>query len=96
MRAGSQAHGLPCVATEVGGIPDTLENGKEGVIVPAGNPTALADAIQTLIDDPNMRASFGKAARDRVVRDFSIVALAAKCVEIYESITRTNKVADRE
>lgn len=81
----AMAAGLPCVATAVGGVPETIRNGTEGVLVPAGDPRALADGIEKLLQNPDMRMSLGKAARERVIRDFSIEALAATCRQIYDT-----------
>jgi glycosyltransferase involved in cell wall biosynthesis len=81
----AMASGLPCVATAVGGVPDTLADGIEGIVVAPNDPEALADGIQTLLDNSDLRTRYGKAARDRVINDFSIESLAAKCREIYAS-----------
>lgn len=81
----AMAHGLPCVATAVGGVPDTLEDLQEGLIVPAGDGEALAESIEKLINNKELRANFGEAARERVKRDFSIGALAERCTDIYKT-----------
>lgn len=81
----AMAHGLPCVATRVGGIPDTMENDVEGIVVPPCQPDLMADALQRLLDKPDLRLALGESARARVIREFSIDALAEKCLAIYES-----------
>jgi glycosyltransferase involved in cell wall biosynthesis len=81
----AMARGLPCVVTSVGGIPDTLENEKEGLIVSPRDPEALAGALHRLIENPKLRRQLGSSARDRVCRDFSIDALASGCCDIYRS-----------
>ena len=81
----AMAHGLPCVVTSVGGIPDTLTNEKEGLIVPARDPDALAEALYRLIEDRALRRQLGSSARDRVCKDFSIDALASRCCDIYRA-----------
>ena len=81
----AMAHGLPCVVTSVGGIPDTLKNEKEGLIVPPRDPNALADALQRLIEDGDLRRRLGSSARDRVCKEFSIEALASRCCDIYRA-----------
>jgi len=81
----AMAAGLPSVVTAVGGVPDTLADGVEGIIVPPENPEALADGIQRLLDSAELRSAYGRAARERVIRHFSIDTLAATCNEIYLS-----------
>jgi glycosyltransferase involved in cell wall biosynthesis len=81
----AMACGLPGVVTSVGGVPDTLADGHEGIVVPPGNPELLADGIQRLLDDAELRRNYGKAARNRVLRDFSIDSLATTCLQIYAS-----------
>ncbi|WP_319825147.1 glycosyltransferase family 4 protein [Thalassovita sp.] len=71
----------PVVATRAGGLPDVL--GDAGLLVPPSNPVALANAIQTLVDDPALRASLGNAARIRATRDFSPNAIAAQLLALY-------------
>jgi glycosyltransferase involved in cell wall biosynthesis len=57
------ARGRAVVATRVGGMPEVIEDGVDGVLVPPGDPGALARAIAALAADPGRRARFGKAAR---------------------------------
>lgn len=84
----AMAHGLPCVATSVGGVPDTMRDGSEGLIVPPGQPDKLADAIAGLLDDEPRRNALGDAARQRAIDDFSIDALARRCETIYSQALR--------
>jgi glycosyltransferase involved in cell wall biosynthesis len=62
----SMAYGKPIVATRVGGIPDVLADGTEGLLVPPGDVTALADAVVTLVGDPDRAWALGRAAKERV------------------------------
>ncbi|HEY3922753.1 MAG TPA: glycosyltransferase family 4 protein [Gaiellaceae bacterium] len=64
----AMAHGRPVVATPVGGIPQLVENGRTGYLVPPGDPQALRFALERLLGDPALRARMGIAARDRVAR----------------------------
>jgi glycosyltransferase involved in cell wall biosynthesis len=81
----AMAVGLPSVVTAVGGVPDTLEDGVEGVVVPPDNPEALANGMQRLLNDFELRKRFGEAARERVILDFSIDSLVATCEQVYAS-----------
>lgn len=58
--------GLPCITTPVGGIPDIVDDGVDGLLRPVGDVEALADAMRQLIDDPVLRQRLGKAARRRI------------------------------
>ena len=87
----AMAVGLPSVVTAVGGVPDTLADGVEGIVVPPENPEALADGIQRLLDNAELRSAYGRAARERVIRDFSIDSLASTCREIYASAMQSIK-----
>ena len=91
----AMASGLPSVVTAVGGVPDTLADGVEGIVVPPSNPQALADGLQQLLDNPELRRTMGQAARERVLREFSIQSLAATCRQVYEEVCR-NSVSGAE
>jgi glycosyltransferase involved in cell wall biosynthesis len=64
----AMAHGRPVVATSVGGLVDAIEDGVSGVLVPPGDPGALREALERVLDDPGLRARLGAAARERVER----------------------------
>ena len=84
----AMASGLPSVVTAVGGVPDTLADGVEGIVVPPSDPEALADGLQRLLEHPGLRGSMGRAARERVIRDFSIQSLAQTCRQAYAEVSR--------
>jgi len=60
----SMAAGLPVIATRVGGVPEIVEDGVTGLLVPPGDTEALARAIALLTTDPSLRASMGQAGRE--------------------------------
>jgi L-malate glycosyltransferase len=62
----AMASGLPVVASNVGGIPELVEDGKTGRLVPAGDSQALASAIVGLLEHPEQAAEFGMAGRRRI------------------------------
>lgn len=66
----AQAAGLAAVATRVSAIPELIEDGVTGVLVPPGDPPALAAALATLAGDPAGRAALGAAGRERVRTGF--------------------------
>jgi glycosyltransferase involved in cell wall biosynthesis len=59
----AMAHGLPIVATAVGGIPELVKHGESALLVPPGDPDALAAALARLLRDPALRRTIGEAAR---------------------------------
>ncbi len=68
--------GLPVVASRLSGIPELVDDGVTGLLVPPGDPGALADAIERLHADPSLRARLGAAARRRVEADFDLATNA--------------------
>jgi glycosyltransferase involved in cell wall biosynthesis len=67
----AMASGLPVVATDVGGNREALEDGALGLLVPPGNPAALAAAIGRLLDDTTLGNSLGARARSRISQHYS-------------------------
>jgi glycosyltransferase involved in cell wall biosynthesis len=72
----AMACGLPVVGTAAGGTPELLREGA-GLLVPPGDPAALAQALEKLADDPSLRAELGAAGRKRVEESFAIEETAA-------------------
>jgi glycosyltransferase involved in cell wall biosynthesis len=68
----AQSQDLPCIATRVSGIPELVEDGVTGLLVPAEAPEALASALQRLVSDPARRAQLGRAGRLRVASQFAL------------------------
>ncbi len=81
------AVGLPVVATSVGGIPEAVRDGVEGVIVPPRRPDVLADAITTLICDPALRTAMKKAAAERG-RGYDIRFAVKRLESVYRDVCR--------
>ncbi len=74
---------IPVVCTNVYGIPELVENGKEGILVPPADEQALADAIETLIENPDLRRVMGENGRRKVEKDFNIELIADQLYGIY-------------
>jgi glycosyltransferase involved in cell wall biosynthesis len=64
------AAGLPLVGTRVGGLPELVEEGSNGRLVPPGDPQALAAAICSVLEDPDRARRWGSASRARVESEF--------------------------
>ncbi|MFN7964269.1 MAG: glycosyltransferase [Acidobacteriota bacterium] len=78
----------PIVATAVGGTPYALDHGKAGLLVTAADATALAEAIETLLDDSDLREQLGARARQRCAQEFSARTMADRYAELYRLVSR--------
>ncbi len=76
----------PTAAFAVGGIPEVIESGRHGLLVPFGDTTALARATETLISDPTRRAALGAAGRARAHALFSADRIVGRYVDYYRTI----------
>ena len=74
------------VASRVGGIPEVVDDGVTGLLVPPDDPAALADALNLLLCDPGRAEAMGQAGRERAVTEFSWETVAAQTVTLYESL----------
>ena len=70
----AQSQGLACLSTGVAAIPELIEDGATGVLVPPGDPAALAAALERLIRDPGLRGRLGEAGARRVRESFAMEA----------------------
>jgi glycosyltransferase involved in cell wall biosynthesis len=79
--------GMPLVATRVGGIPEAIEDGVTGVLVPPQRAAPLAEAIVALASDPARAASLGEAAARRLRALFTLSRMVEQTVAVYEELT---------
>jgi glycosyltransferase involved in cell wall biosynthesis len=77
---------IPVVASDAGGLPEVVEDGVTGIIVPRGDSHALAEAIASLLEDPERRRRMGKAGRERALRMFDWDSTAARFEELYAEL----------
>lgn len=84
----AQAAGRAVVASSVGGIPEQIASGIDGVLVPPDDPDALANAVGGLLDDPVRAAEMGAAARSRVARTLRPADHLASVLGVYRSLLR--------
>lgn len=80
----AMATGLPVVATRVGGTPELIEPGHDGLLVPPSDPEALAAAMAVYADNPGLRQTHGSAARLAVESRFSLAAMVRGYVDLYD------------
>jgi glycosyltransferase involved in cell wall biosynthesis len=79
----AMATGLPVFATEHGGIPEAIENGLSGVLVPEGDDEGLARALLNAAQDPDLLWRIGHAGGSAVRKNFDLSAQAQRLEEIY-------------
>jgi len=84
------ACGVPIVASRVGGIPEIVRDGINGTLTPAGEPHALAQAVNDLLADTEQAKSFGEAGRQIVLADFSIAAMVEGNYRVYKDVLGLN------
>ncbi|MGH3020372.1 MAG: glycosyltransferase, partial [Gaiellaceae bacterium] len=76
----AMASGVPVVASGISGIPELVDDGVSGLLVPPGDSRALARALRRLHDDPGLRERLAGAGREKVEREFDVRASAAELV----------------
>lgn len=79
---------LPAVATDVGGVCESVRDGETGFLVAPADPRALADALRKLFLDRDLRRRFGEAGRAMVLREFTPSQLAEKTEEVYKKVLK--------
>ena len=84
----AMACGLPVVASNVGGIPEVIQDGEQGSLVPAADSTALAAAIARYVEDPALAVRHGRAARERIEQRYSMQAMLAAYTGLYDTLCR--------
>jgi len=82
------ACGVPVVASQLGGLPELIEPGVDGALVPANDPLALAGALRDVLGDPGRAVSMGAAARAKVEERFQTATHLARLDELYSEATR--------
>lgn len=81
----AMASGLPVVATDIAGIPEQVEDGENGYLIPTGNSGALADRLERLLADANLREQMGARGLERTDR-FSIATMMRRINVIYNNL----------
>lgn len=78
--------GIPVVGTRIGGVSELVEDEVTGLLVPAGDPNSLADALQRLLENRTQRKLMGQAARQRVLAQFSVEHCVQRTLGVYASL----------
>jgi glycosyltransferase involved in cell wall biosynthesis len=80
------ATGLPVIAASGGAVPENIEDGVTGTLVPVNNSEALAEAINSTLEKPQYSEIMAKASKSRVQQKFSWDRAAENMIEIYKNI----------
>jgi glycosyltransferase involved in cell wall biosynthesis len=82
----AMAAGLPVIGTAVGGVPELVQSGIHGLLVPPNNRAALASAMQSLLDDPGQRAALAAAACARAMTAFNLERMVQGYARVYDHL----------
>jgi len=82
----------PLVASAVGAMSEVIEDGETGVLVPPGNPEALAQAVCRILENPLEALRLGRSAQERMARQGSLERVAQIQSEVYQQVIETHKV----
>ncbi len=83
----AQALGVPVIGTDVGGIPDVIEHGKTGLLVPASDAKALSEAIVRILTEPGLGDRLAAGAQERLAK-FDWDKIAERYAELYEELAK--------
>lgn len=75
---------VPCISTTVAGISELIESGQDGILVPPSDPDLLAEAIETLIGNPELRLELARAGRRKVVAKYNLRANVEHLASVFE------------
>jgi glycosyltransferase involved in cell wall biosynthesis len=82
----------PVICSPVGGMPEIVENGSTGFIVPTNDTPALAEAMIRLLRDEDLRRRMGRAGRRRILQQFTEERMAANTESVYEEVLQAYSV----
>jgi D-inositol-3-phosphate glycosyltransferase len=91
----AMACGVPVVGSAVGGLLDSVADGRTGILVPPRDPVAIARAVRSLLDSPEQRAAFGRAGRERALALYTWDRVAASTAQIYTRVMGARVAADQ-
>jgi glycosyltransferase involved in cell wall biosynthesis len=87
---------IPCVAPQIGGVPELIRNGIDGLLVPPSNHEELARAIALLMDDPTLRRRLGEAGRKRVLERYNLSRNTARLATVFRQRLTSAPITSRE
>jgi glycosyltransferase involved in cell wall biosynthesis len=81
----AMASGVPVVSTPVSGIPELIDDSSDGVLVPPNDPVRLAEALDRLLADPELRDRLARAARDKVESHFVVERSSSQLLKLFHN-----------
>ncbi len=87
----AMAHGLPVIASRIGGLPEIVEDGVTGLLVEPGNSEELADKMKLLWKNPDLCRRMGQAGREKAIREYNEDVYYRRLMTVYESAIELNK-----
>jgi glycosyltransferase involved in cell wall biosynthesis len=81
--------GTPVVLTRVGGVPEIVDSGRTGLLVPPGDPAALAEGIMSVLDDPERASEMARAGAEDVRRRFGVQRMCREYESLYGRLLRS-------
>jgi glycosyltransferase involved in cell wall biosynthesis len=85
----AMAYGRPVVATRVGGVPELVQDGQHGLVVPPGDAEALACALRRVLDDPEWAVSLGRNGSQYVRDQFNVDTSACRLMDLFGLVHRS-------
>ena len=82
----AMAAGRPVIATAVGGIPEAIQNGQTGFVVPPHQPRQLAEAVMALLGTPGLSGAMGEAGREKAETVFTLEREARETTLVYQAL----------
>jgi glycosyltransferase involved in cell wall biosynthesis len=86
----AMACGTPTICSNVASLPEIVQDGVTGLVVPEGDPASLRRALSWMLDHPEQAAAMGQAGRLRVLRDFTWPQVVTRCLSIYQGGDRAS------
>ena len=87
----AMAAGLPVIATRVGGVPELVQSGDQGLLVQAGDRMVFAAAMKTLLCDAETRQAMGRAAQTRAMREFKVERMVEGYANLYREMVQKSR-----
>jgi glycosyltransferase involved in cell wall biosynthesis len=84
---------IPVIASRIGGLPEVVDDGRTGLLVPPGDAAALAHAIAALLEGAETRRSLGSEGHRRVEERFRAAAMARRVEDLYEEAMHARHAA---